>query len=575
MKIIYRHLKPFVWPLWLSVIAMIAAALTELGLPFLLAEVINKGLYGNNSTLVLQLGGLMLFLAVISIVCTLLNGYFGAKIAAGVGLSLRNEVFKKVESFSLTETDRFGIASLITRSTNDVTQIQNYIYFAIRMVLRAPVMTLGGVVLAYLKSPTLSLVLLVSLPALFFMVTAIAKRGIPLSTVMQEKLDRVTLIMREKLTGVRVIRAFDNEGYEAQRFDKSSRDLTESAIKMHQTMALLFPVANIIMSLTILALVLLGGVNAASGNILVGDIMAMVQYVTQILISLMMISMTFVMLPRALSSVKRIEEVCDTQPGIVDTNAQVEETGMGFLSFEDVSFTYPGAEIAALSHINFTSSPGQTTAIVGSTGSGKSTLLKLIMRFYDVSDGRILVNGVDVRDYKQQALRQKLGYVPQRSVLFSGSIADNLRFGVSEATDEAIAEAAAIAQSEEFIGARDGGFDAEVSQGATNLSGGQKQRLSIARAIARNPEIYLFDDSFSALDFATDAKLRAALTKKTKDATVLIVAQRITTVINADQILVLEGGEQVGLGTHAELMESCTVYREITTSQLAAEECNE
>lgn len=572
MKRISIYLKPFTVPLIFSVLAMTVAALTELGLPYLLAEVINKGLYNNDTRLVTKLGGVMLLLAIISIISTLINSYLGAKISAGVGMALRNTIFEKVESFSLAETDRFGIASLITRSTNDVNQVQNYIYMLIRMVLRAPIMTLGGVVLAYQKSPALSMVLLVSLPLLFILVTGIARRGMPLSTVMQDKLDRVTLVTREKLTGVRVIRAFGNEPYETQRFNAASNDLAESSIKMHRTMSLLFPAANIVMSLTILAIVWLGGIHAQSGNILVGDIMAMVQYVMQILISLMMISMTFVMLPRAMSSVNRIGEVLDVQPEITDSGVEVTESGKGTLCFEDVSFSYPGAEAAALSHISFCSSPGQTTAIVGSTGSGKSTLLKLITRFYDVSNGRILVNNVDVRDYPQQDLRQKIGYVPQKAVLFSGSIADNLRFGTPEASEQDLASAISIAQAGEFVDAREGGYQAELSQGAANLSGGQKQRLSIARAIVRRPEIYLFDDSFSALDFATDAKLRAALAKETQDAAVLIVAQRISTVMNADQILVLDGGEQVGLGTHAELLRTCAVYREIAASQLKPEE---
>lgn len=572
MKHISVHLKPFYSSLFFSVIAMIIASLTELGLPYILAEIINKGLYNSDVNLVLILGGLMLILAVISVCSTLFNSYLGAKISSGVGRSMRNQIFGKVESFSLAEIDQFGTASLITRSTNDVTQIQNYIYVIIRMVLRAPIITVGGLALAYIKSPELSLVLLVSLPALFLMVTGIARRGMPLSTAMQKKLDKVTLVMREKLTGVRVIRAFDNEGYEKQRFDKSSSDLTETAIKMNRTMSLLFPAANIVMSFTIVAIVWFGGVNASQGSILVGDIMAMVQYVTQILMSIMMISMTFVMLPRAISSMQRICEVLDTDSKIVDSKTVPSTTNKGLLRFEDVSFSYPGSQDAALSHICFTSCPGQTTSIIGSTGSGKSTLLKLIERFYDATQGSICIDGVDIRDYSQSDLRQKLGYVPQKAVLFSGSIAENLRLGHPDAAEGELDSAVLTAQAQEFIDNRSGGYEAELSQGGTNLSGGQKQRLSIARAIVRRPEIYLFDDSFSALDFATDAKLRAALAKETHDATVLIVAQRVSTVMNADQILVLDGGEQVGLGTHSELFKTCAVYREIVTSQLSTEE---
>lgn len=572
MSYIWSHLKPFYMECTYAVVAMVLAALTELGLPFLLAELINQGLYYNDTELVLRLGGVMLFLAVVSVCSTLLNSYFSAKISAGVSRSLRQKIFEKIEGFSLLETDHFGTASLITRSTNDVTQVQNYIYVLMRLVLRAPIMILGGVTLAFLKSPTLSLILLCMLPVLFLMVTAIARRGMPLSTVMQQKLDRVTLVMREKLTGVRVIRAFDNEDYEKQRFDQASRDLTEASIKMNRTMALLFPAANVVMAAATVSIVWFGAVKAVQGTVLVGDIMAMVQYVMQILMSIMMVSMVFVMLPRAMSSVKRISEVLDAKAPITDPEQCQTAPDKGYLTFEDVSFCYPGAQDAALSHISFTASPGQTMAIIGSTGSGKSTLLKLVERFYDVTGGRVLIDGVDVRDCAQKELRQKLGYVPQKAVLFSGSIADNLRFGCYDAPDEVLVSAIRTAQASEFVDARAEGYQAQLSQGGTNLSGGQKQRLAIARAIVRKPEIYLFDDSFSALDFETDAKLRVALKKDVNNATVLIVAQRVSTVMNADQILVLDGGEQVGLGTHKELFKSCAVYREIVKSQLSAEE---
>lgn len=575
MSNIYSHLKSFYLECTYAVITMVLAALTELGLPFLLAELINQGLYHNDTALVLRLGGFMLLLAIVSVGGTLLNSYFSAKISAGVSRALRQQIFHKIEGFSLPETDHFGTASLITRSTNDVTQVQNYIYVLLRLVLRAPIMILGGVTLAFLKSPTLSMVLLLMLPALFLMVTGIARRGMPLSTAMQQKLDGVTLVMREKLTGVRVIRAFDNESYEKKRFDYASRDLTEASIKMNRTMALLFPAANVVMAAATVAIVWFGAIKAVQGTVLVGDIMAMVQYITQILMSIMMISMVFVMLPRAMSSVKRIAEVLDTEPEIKDADQCRAVPGEGRLTFENVSFYYPGAQDAALSHIRFTAQPGQITAIIGSTGSGKSTLLKLVERFYDVTEGRVCVDGVDVRDYTQQDLRQKLGYVPQKAVLFSGTIAENLRFGCPDATDEALALAVETAQAGAFVNERAEAYQALISQGGTNLSGGQKQRLAIARAIVRKPSIYLFDDSFSALDFETDAKLRAALQKNMRHTTVLIVAQRVSTVMNADQILVLDGGEQVGLGTHKELYKSCAVYREIVQSQLSAEEIDD
>ncbi|MFV0497714.1 MAG: ABC transporter ATP-binding protein [Candidatus Fimivivens sp.] len=575
MNNIFSHLKSFYLECTYAVIAMVLAALTELGMPYLLAELINKGLYYNDTAVVLRLGGLMLLLAIISISGTLLNSYFSAKISAGVSRELRWQIFSKIENFSLAETDHFGIASLITRSTNDVTQVQNYIYVLLRLVLRAPIMIIGGVTLAYLKSPTLSMILLLMLPILFVMIVGIAHRAIPLSTAMQKKLDSVTLVMREKLTGVRVIRAFDNENYEKQRFDKASRDLTEASIKMNRTMALLLPAANVVMAAAMVAIVWFGAIKAVQGTLLVGDIMAMVQYITQILMSIMMLSIIFVMLPRAMSSVKRITEVLETQTQITDPVNSQRTPEAGRLVFEDVSFRYPGAQDAALSHISFTASSGQTMAIIGSTGSGKSTLLKLVERFYDVTQGRVCIDGIDVRDYAQQDLRQKLGYVPQKAVLFSGSIADNLHFGSPDATDKTLTAAVEIAQAHEFVVERAEGFQAPIAQGGTNLSGGQKQRLAIARAIVRNPSIYLFDDSFSALDFETDARLRAALQKNMRNATMLIVAQRVSTVMNADQILVLDGGEQVGLGTHKALLKSCAVYREIVQSQLSAEEMDD
>lgn len=576
MSNIFSHLKSFYLESTYAIVTMVLAALTELGLPFLLAELINQGLYYNDTALVLRLGSIMLLLAIVSVSGTLLNSYFSAKISAGVSRALRRQIFDKIEGFSLSETDRFGTASLITRSTNDVMQVQNYIYVLLRLVLRAPIMILGGVSLAFLKSPSLSMVLLLMLPALFLMVTGIARRGMPLSTAMQQKLDNVTLVMREKLTGVRVIRAFDNENYEKQRFDKASRDLTEASIKMNRTMALLFPAANVVMAGATVAIVWFGAIKAVQGTVLVGDIMAMVQYITQILMSIMMISMVFVMLPRAMSSVKRIDEVIEEETQITDPmQCQTTTSGEGKLTFENVSFRYPGAQDSALSDISFTACPGQTTAIIGSTGSGKSTLLKLVERFYDVTTGRVCIDGVDVRDYAQQDLREKLGYVPQKAVLFSGSIAENLRFGCPYATDDALIAAVETAQANEFVNERAEGYQAPISQGGTNLSGGQKQRLAIARAIVRRPIIYLFDNSFSALDFETDAKLRAALQKDMGNATVLIVAQRVSTVMNADQILVLDGGEQVGLGTHKELFKSCAVYREIVKSQLSAEEIDD
>lgn len=555
-----------------SFVTVMLGALSELGLPYLLAEVVNRGILQDDMAFVARTGGLMLLLAVTSVVCTLTTGFLAARVSSGMGRSLRQQIFVQVGGFSPSDVDRFGSASLITRSTNDVTQIQNFIMALLRMVLRAPIIAAGGVFMAYLKSPGLSAIMLVSLPALVLLVVGVARMVMPLSNKMQAKIDRVNLVMREKLTGVRVIRAFGNEAFERERFDSANRDLTDTSIRMQRTASLMMPCANLVMSGTILALIWFGGLRVSHGELLVGDIMALVQYVTQILMSVMMISIVFIMLPRAMSSAGRINEVLETEASIQNPEQRLAGEPQGRLVFENVSFRYPGADADALSHISFDALPGGVTAIIGSTGSGKSTLLRLVERFHDVTEGRILVDGVDLRDYDQLTLRARLGYVPQKAVLFSGTIASNIRQGRPEASDEEVAAAAALAQAAEFIDERAEGFDAPISQGGVNVSGGQKQRLSIARAAVRRPEFYLFDDSFSALDFATDARLRAALARETGQATVIIVAQRVSTIMNAGRIIVLDAGEMAGIGTHSELMKSCEVYQEIVASQLSKEE---
>lgn len=572
MKLIIGQLKPFALPCFLSVAAMTLSALAELGLPYFLAEIINNGLYLGDVDFVIRTGLLMLLLAVASIACLVINSFFAATVSSGVGKNLRMQIFSKVEGLSLAETDHFGISTLITRSTNDVTQVQNFVLMLIRMVLRAPLMAIGGLMLAFSKSAKLSQVLLISLPVLFLLVTFIAKKGIPISIELQKKLDKVTVVMREKLTGVRVIRAFDNEAYEQRRFDAASRDLTGTAIKMHRTMSLIFPAANLVMSSTIFAMIYFGAHLVASSEILVGDVIGMVQYVMQILMSVIMLSMAFIMMPRALASCARINEVLDIDEVITDPEKPASGEKRGFVSFENVTFIYPNADEPALENISFETGPGEITAVIGSTGSGKSTLLKLILRFYDVTEGKILVDGVDLRDYSQSELRKKLGYVPQRASLFSGTIEENLRYADDNVDKQTLIEAVKTAQAGEFVLEQKAGLSYELEQGGANLSGGQKQRISIARAIARDPEIYLFDDSFSALDYSTDARLRKELAAKTKNAAVIIVAQRISTIINADRIIVLDGGRVAGEGSHRELLKSCEVYREIVSSQLSREE---
>jgi len=503
--------------------------------------------------------------------------YNSSRMAAGFARNTRGKIFRKVESFSLAEFDKIGTASLITRTTNDVTQIQNYLVFFVRILIRAPIMMVGGVIMAFRSDPSLSMPLMVSIPLIAALVVIVSRWVVPLSEELQKKIDKVNLVLREKLSGIRVIRAFGTEDYEEERFDGVNRELMNSNLRLMRMTALMMPALMIVTHMTTIVVVWVGAVQVNLGDgLMVGDIIAIIQYVMQIMFSLIMLSMVFIQYPRAAASAARINEVLQMPASVLDPHAPVPELALrATVEFRDVSFTFPGAERSALQHISFVSGPGEITAIVGSTGSGKSSLLNLVPRLYDVTGGQVLVNGVDVRDYKQQKLRTKLGYVPQRATLFSGTVASNIRMGSEDIDDQAVQSAALTAQVLDFVETREGGFDSEIARGGTNLSGGQKQRLSIARAVARDPDIYLFDDSFSALDYQTDARLRSALRKKTDHATILLVAQRISTVLHADRILVLDNGELAGVGTHAELMKTCVVYREIVSSQFSDEEVTE
>ncbi len=573
MKKLLGPIKPFAPLFILVIVAVIGNVYATLSLPNLLSQVIDVGIANQDNAYVLSTGLKMLALSVFAGACTMLNGFASSRISAGVGKNLRSQVFRKAETFSLTEFDHFGTSSLITRTTNDITQVQNFIMILTRMFFTAPIMALGGIFMAYSKSPQLSKVIFIAIPFLVILVISIARYAMPISQKMQEKLDRVNMVLREKLTGVRVIRAFNTEKYEEKRFTKANQDLTDTAIKMNRAMSYLMPTQMLILNIVTVLIVWTGAVQVSYGNIMVGDIMAVVQYVMQIMMSLTMVSLMFIMVPRALTSVNRIFEVLETQPVISDKPDCVQEgKERGSIEFRDVSFSYPNADTPALSHISFCAKKGEVTAIIGGTGSGKSTLVHLIPRFYDVTHGQVLVDGVDVRDYQQKALRAKIGFVPQKSNLFFGTIAENIRYGKENATEEEVEKAARIAQALDFISEKEEKFDSPIAQGGTNVSGGQKQRLSIARAIVRKPEIYIFDDSFSALDFKTDYALRKALREETGDATVLLIAQRVSTIVDADQIIVLNGGEVAGIGTHKELLENCDVYREIVYSQFSAEE---
>lgn len=573
MRKLFRYLKPYKLPVTIILILLFFQALAELYLPTLMADIVNTGIVKGDIAYILRVGGFMLLVATGSVIFSVIAGFLTSKTAAGFGRDLRSKVFSRVEAFTLHEFDKIGTASLITRTTNDITQVQQVLIVILRMMISSPLMCIGGIIMAVSKDATLSLVFVVVLPVLVATLIIIAGKGIPLFKAMQVKLDKLNLVLRENLTGIRVIRAFNRIEHEQQRFNEANSDLTTTAIKVNIVNASMLPIMMLIMNLTSIVIVWVGGIRIDNGSMQVGDMMAFLQYAMQIMFSLVMTSLLFVMIPRAQASAVRINEVLDTEPNIKDPqNANNIADKTGFLEFDHVTFSYPGAEEPALSDISFTAHPGEITAIIGGTGSGKSTLISLIPRFYDIDSGRILINGVDIREMTQKSLRAKIGFVPQTAVLFTGTIADNIRYGKDDATDDEVRHAARVAQAEEFISKTQEGFDAVMAQGGTNVSGGQKQRLSIARALVRRPEIYIFDDSFSALDFKTDAKLRAALKQETVDSIVLIVAQRASTVMDADRIIVLDDGQISGIGSHRELLSTCEVYREIVSSQLSEEE---
>lgn len=568
-----KYLKPYWRHVILVLILVLLQSLSQLFLPTLMADIVDKGIAQGDNAAIFRLGGIMLAVALGNVACAIGASFFSARLSMGYGRVLRNEVFSHVQRFSLREYNKFGAASLITRITNDVTQMQMVVFMSLRMLVTAPLMMIGGIVLAVSRDPNLSRLLLILMPVITAGVIGVAYLVMPLFRAIQAKLDKLNLVLRENLTGIRVIRAFNREKYEQQRFDIANLDLTMAATFVNRLMGGAMPAMFLLMNLASLAILWFGGQRVAGGALQVGDLMAFLQYMMQIMFSLMMVSMMFVMLPRALASVKRINEVLQTRPEIVDPERAVASDGpRGYIEFRDVTFSYPGAEVPVLQNISFRAGPGEVTAIIGGTGSGKSTLASLIPRFYDVDSGSILVDGVDIREMSQETLRAKIGFVPQQALLFTGTIASNIRMGKEEATLDEVRKAAETAQALEFITAMPDGFDSEVAQGGVNFSGGQKQRLAIARALVRRPEIYIFDDSFSALDFRTESRLRRALKDETAGATVIIVAQRVATVMDADRIIVLEKGTVAGIGTHEELMKDCNVYREIVLSQVSEEE---
>ena len=523
---------------------------------------------------VLLTGAKMLGLALLSMLLTVLVGFIASRVAASLGKELRGRVFRKVVSFSHAELDRFSTASLITRSTNDIQQIQMLFVMLLRIVFYAPIIGIGGVIKVLNTNTSMAWIIVVAVMAVLTLVIVLFAVAMPRFKIMQKLVDKVNLVTREILTGLPVIRAFSTQKHEEERFDKANKDLTRTNLFVNRVMTTMMPMMMLIMNGITVLIMWNGAHGVDAGSMQVGDLMAFMQYTMQIVMAFLMISMFSIMLPRASVSAGRIEEVLQTEPVIRDPEQTVsfDDAKRGLVEFKNVSFRYPGAEENVLENISFTAKPGETTAFIGSTGSGKSTLINLIPRFYDITEGELLVDGADVRRVSQHDLRAKIGYVPQKGVLFSGTIASNLRYGNNDASQEELDKAAQIAQAADFIGEKPDGFDSEISQGGTNVSGGQKQRLSIARAIAIHPEIYIFDDSFSALDYKTDVALRKALKEETAGSTVLIVAQRISTILHAEQIIVLDEGKIVGKGTHKELLKTCEVYQQIAMSQLSKEE---
>ena len=571
---LFRMLKPYRIPIAAIFVVVFFQCMGDLYLPTLMSDVVNKGITNGDVNYIFRTGLLMLIVAMGGSLCAIVASYLSSHTAMGFGEDLRDRIFSKVSGFSLNEFDKIGTPSLVTRSTNDVTQVQNVVMMILRMLISAPITAVGGMILALQKDSGLSWIIILAMPVLGTFIGIVAAKGFPLFQAIQKKIDRINLILRENLTGIRVIRAFNRGEYEKKRFDEANQDLMDVSVRVNRMFAMLMPVMMLIMNLTMIAILWFGSYRINRGISKIGDMMAFLQYAMQILFAFLMASIMFIMVPRAQASADRINEVFEIEPELVDPKEPKtpDSSLKGYVEFRNVSFFYHGAENPALRNISFQACPGETTAIIGSTGSGKSSLVSLIPRFYDVAEGSILVDGVDVRDMRQSELRARIGFVLQKAILFSGTVAENIRYGKQDATEAEIRHAAETAQALEFITAMESGFDSPISQGGTNVSGGQKQRLSIARALIKNPEIFVFDDSFSALDFKTDARLRAALSGETSDATVIIVGQRVATIMNADRIIVLDEGRIAGMGTHKELYADCPVYREIVASQLSEEE---
>jgi ATP-binding cassette, subfamily B, multidrug efflux pump len=573
IRLLRDYLRPYRKPLAAVVLLQLVQTLATLYLPTLNADIIDNGVITGNTGYIIHTGGIMLVVALVQIVCATGAVYFGARTAMAVGRDLRQAIFSRVMDFSAREVGRFGTPSLITRTTNDVQQVQMLTLMTFTMMVSAPIMCVGGIVLALNQNVELSSLLLVAVPLLAIIVTLIISRMRPLFRLMQERIDGISSVLREQITGVRVVRAFVRDGQERERFDASSTELLDVSLGTGRLMALMFPSVMLVLNFSSVAVLWFGGHLVASGSMQIGSLTAFLTYLLQILMSVMMATFLFMLVPRAEVCAERIVEVLDTDPDIVQPANPVRlPATRGNLELRDVEFRYPGAEQPVLCNISLTARPGQITAIIGGTGSGKTTLLNLIPRLMDATGGSVLIDNVDVRDLDPAVLSDAVGFVPQKPYLFSGTVASNLRYGNQDATDTDLWRALEIAQARDFVEQMPDALDAAIAQGGTSVSGGQRQRLAIARALVHRPEIYLFDDSFSALDYATDAALRAALAHEIAEATVVIVAQRVSTIRHADQIVVLDAGRVVATGTHDELMGSDETYREIVLSQLTEQE---
>ena len=572
VRILRRYLKPYQREIAIVIVLQFVGTVAALTLPSLNADIIDNGVILGDTGYIVRMGGWMLAVSLVQVAATITAVYFGARTAMAFGRDVRSSFFHRVIEFSSREMARFGAPSLLTRNTNDVQQVQMLVLMTFTMLVTAPMMMIGGVFMALRENVGLSWLIVALVPVLAGIIAFILFHMVPGFRIMQQRLDSVNRVLREQITGIRVVRAFVREPFETDRFAEANTDLTDVSINVGRWMAAIFPSVMLVMNVSSVAVLWFGSVRVDSGAMQIGSLTAYLTYIIQILMSVMMATFMFMFLPRAAVSADRLGEVLDTESSVVPPKDGVTRLPRrSVIEFENAGFQYPGAEHPVLSGMTFTAQPGQTTAVIGSTGTGKSTLINLIPRLFDATEGRVLVDGIDVREIDPDTLWNKIGLVPQTVYLFSGTVATNLRYGKPDATEAEMWEALEIAQAREFVEAMPDGLESAISQGGTNVSGGQRQRIAIARALIRRPELYLFDDSFSALDVATDARLRHALRNVTADATVIIVAQRVATIMDADQIVVLEDGGIIGRGTHSELLETCVPYAEIVDSQFAAE----